>query len=159
MLKSSSRDFEGIGDMVLRLDGGSWIVQGTDPQTYAAEKAYRESGIVRSILALMDEQPEWQGIPTQLLDAVMAIYHGQLETYNPSKLGTELEHIMGQLYERDGIVIMRKKVNGRRVLSTGKGLLTCCDFSLRGFAVTLVTHVTLGPLWGDEGDSRRISVV
>jgi hypothetical protein len=121
VLKTSSRDFEGMGDIVLRFEGGTWVVAGTDPQAYAADRQYRESGIVRGILALMDAQPEWQGEPTQLLDAVVEIYHGQLETYNPSKFSTELERVMGQLYERDGVVIVRKKVKEHRVLSIKKG--------------------------------------
>jgi hypothetical protein len=121
VLKSSSRDFEGIGDMVLRFDGGSWVVQGTDPHVYATEKAYCESGVVRGVLALLDTQPEWQGTPTQLLDAVGEVYHGQLETYNASKFSTALERVMGQLYDRDGVVIVRKKVKGHRVFSIRKG--------------------------------------
>ena len=116
ILKISSRDFEANGDMVLRFEAGMWIVAGTDPQAYAAEKAYRESGIVRGILALMATQPEWQGTPAQLLDAITAVYHGQLETYAPTKFGTKVEQLIGDLYERDGIIIQRSRRHGRRIL-------------------------------------------
>lgn len=101
---------------MLRFEAGMWIVAGTDPQAYAAEKAYRESGIVRGILALMATQPEWQGTPAQLLDAITAVYHGQLETYAPTKFGTKVEQLIGDLYERDGIIIQRSRRGGRRIL-------------------------------------------
>ncbi len=120
ILKTSSRDFEGIGDIVLRFDGGTWVVQGTDSQAYAAEKAYRESGIVRGILALMDAQPEWQGEPSKLLDAITQVYRGQLETYAVNKFGAAVDAIVGEIYERDGVVIRRQKVHGRRILLINK---------------------------------------
>ena len=120
ILKTSSRDFEGIGDIVLRFDGGSWIVQGTDPQAYAAEKAYRESGIVRGILALMEAQSAWQGSPQQLIDAITAVYQGQLESYSTNKFSAELDGLCGQLYERDGIMVRRKKVVGRRIIALSR---------------------------------------
>ena len=116
ILKTSSRDFEGIGDIVLRFDGGTWVVQGVDPQAYAAEKAYRESGIVRGILALLHEQPEWQGTAAQLLDAVVEVYHGQLETHNTAKFAALLEGLTGDLYERDGVVFRRKLVRGKKLI-------------------------------------------
>jgi hypothetical protein len=114
ILKSSSRDFDVIGDIVLRFDGGSWIVAGEDPHAYAADKAYRESGIVRGILALMEKQPEWQGSVPQLLDALSEVYHGPMETCAANKFGERLEQLKGDLYERDGVMIRRKKENGRR---------------------------------------------
>ena len=120
VLKTSSRDFEAVGDIVLRFEGGSWAVQGTDPQAYAADKAYRESGIVRGILALMDAQPEWQGEPSKLLDAITAVYNGTLETYAPAKFGTRLDQLVGELYERDGVVIRRSRKGGRRILLISK---------------------------------------
>ncbi len=116
ILKSSSRDFDVIGDMVLRFEGGAWYVVGTDPQAHAADKAYRESGIVRGILALMDAQPEWQGEPSKLLDAITAVYRGQLETYAVNKFGAAVDAIVGEIYERDGVVIRRQKIRERRVL-------------------------------------------
>ncbi len=116
VLKTSSRDFEGVGDIVLRFDGGSWAVQGTDPAAYAADKAYRESGIVRGVLALMDAQPEWQGSVPQLIDALSEVYHGPMETCAANKFGEKLEQLKGDLYERDGIVIRRKRDGGRRIV-------------------------------------------
>lgn len=116
ILKTSSRDFEGTGDIVLRFDGGTWVVAGTDPQAYAADKAYRESGIVRGILALMETQTEWQGSVPQLLDAVSEAYHGALEVVAANKFGERLEQLKGDLYERDGIMIRRKRDGGRRIV-------------------------------------------
>ena len=120
VLKTSSRDFEGIGDIVLRFEGGAWVVQGTDPAAYAADKAYRESGIVRGVLALMEAQPEWQGSATELLDAITKIYQGRLETYSSNKFASEFDKVVADLYERDGVTCRRKVVRGRKVILLNK---------------------------------------
>ena len=118
ILKSSSRDFEGIGDMVLRFDG-VWTVQGTDPVAYAEERAYIKSGVVRGLLALMRSlnPSEWQGTVTQLLDAIQGVTDAPLGVYDAKQAGRELEQLERMLFEKDGIAIRRKIVRGARILS------------------------------------------
>lgn len=119
ILKSSSRDFEGIGDMVLRFDGGLWTVQGVDPVAHAEERAYIKSGVVRGLLALMRSlnPSEWQGTVSQLLGAMQDVADAPLGVYDAKQAGRELEQVERMLFDRDGIVIRRKIVRGARILS------------------------------------------
>ncbi len=122
ILKSSSRDFEGIGDMVLRFDGGLWTVQGVDPVAHAEERAYSKSGVVRGILALLRSlnPPEWQGTASELLESIQAASSEPIGVFDVRQLGRELEQMTHALYERDGVSVRTKRTGRARKLSISR---------------------------------------
>lgn len=72
---------------------------------------------MRGIIALMEEHGDWQGSPSDLLEAITQVYHSQLETYGATRFGVELDRLAGMIYDNDGVMIARKKVVGRKIIT------------------------------------------
>ena len=116
-LSITARDFE-RAEYVLRFEGGVWALQSADMEAWREEQAYVRSGVVRGVLALMKglQPPAWQGTAAQLLEAMQEATDAPLGVYDAKQAGRELEQVTRKLYERDGVTIRRKTIQGKRLL-------------------------------------------
>lgn len=117
----TARDFDEHA-YVLRFDSGRWVLQSADSEAYREEVAYNRSDVVRGILALIHSlnPPAWQGTATQLLSEIQSIIDGPLQVFNAKQLSNELDRMTLQLYNREGILVKRRMLDGRRIISVSK---------------------------------------
>lgn len=117
-LSITARDFE-RGEYVLRFEGGVWALQSTDMEAWREEQAYVRSGVVRGLLALMKslQPPEWKGTAAQLLEAMQGASDTPIGVYQAKHVSEELDRLAHKLYDRDGVVIRRKIIQGKRLFT------------------------------------------
>ncbi len=117
-LSITARDFE-RAEYVLRFEGGVWALQSADMEAWREEQSYVRSGVVRGLLALMKKlnPPAWQGTAAQLLEAMQEATEEPVGVYQAKQVSEELDRQTHKLYQRDGIAIRRKTVQGKRMLS------------------------------------------
>lgn len=117
-LSITARDFD-RAEYVLKFEGGVWALQSTDMEAWREEQEYVRSGVVRGLLALLRglQPPQWQGTAAQLLEAMQGASEAPIDVYQAKHVSEELERLAHKLYERDGVIIRRKTIQGKRLLT------------------------------------------
>ena len=120
-LKTSSRDFE-AQDFVVRFNGGAWELVSCDSASYQDEQAYRNSPVVRGVLAVAEKLGAWQGTVTELQAAVCEATDEPLALMNNAEFGKELQRFTAAMLQKNGVKISMRRTgkNRRRVLTVEK---------------------------------------
>lgn len=115
-LMVSGRDIDGDYSMAIRFDGGRWLLESSDSETYEDDMEYANDPLIRAIYVFMYDRAEWQGTATQLLDDVVDFTQEPLPVGTSADVGKCLRKWSQRLYERDQILISHKRSSNRRLL-------------------------------------------
>lgn len=115
-LMVSGRDIDGDYNMAIRFDGGRWILESSDSDTYEADREYMEDSLVRGIFTFMYDRYEWQGTVTQLLDDIVDFTGEPLDVGGSRGASRTLNKFSRMLFDRDGILVGHKRTGQRRIM-------------------------------------------
>lgn len=115
-LMVSGRDIDGDYNMAIRFDGGRWILESSDSDTYEAENEYLNDPLIQGIFHFMYDRYEWQGTATQLLDDIVEYTGEPLDVGGTAGVGKRMRKFSTMLYEREGILFGHKRNGQRRIM-------------------------------------------
>lgn len=121
ILKTSSRDFE-AQDFVVRFNGGAWELVSCNSESYQEEQAYRQSPVVRGVLAVAEKYGQWQGTAGELQVAACEVSDAPLAAMRANEFGRELQRFIQSLREKNGVCVSMHRAgkNRKRVLTVEK---------------------------------------
>ena len=115
-LMVSGRDIDGDYNMAIRFDGGRWVLESSDSESYEEEREYTEDPLVRGIYEFMFDRYEWQGTATQLLDDIVEFTQQPLDVGGSRGVGKRMQKFSKMLYDREGILFSYKHNGQRRLM-------------------------------------------
>lgn len=115
-LRVSGRDIEGEYSMAVRFDGGRWVLESSDSESYETEREYMNDLLVRGICQFMQGRYEWQGTATRLLDDIVEFTQRPLDVGGAAGVGRCMRKYSGMLYDREGILFGHKRTSQHRLL-------------------------------------------
>lgn len=115
-LMVSGRDIDGDYNMAIRFDGGRWVLESSDSESYEEEREYVNDPLIKGIFMLMYDRYEWQGTATQLLDDIVEFTQEPLDVGGSRGASRTLNKFSRMLYEREGILVGYKRTSQRRVM-------------------------------------------
>ena len=115
-LMVSGRDIDGDYNMAIRFDGGRWILESSDSESYEAEHEYVSDPLVQGIFTFMYDKYEWQGTATQLLDDIVDFTGEPLDVGGSRGVGKRMQKFGKMMFERDGILFSYKHNGQRRLM-------------------------------------------
>jgi hypothetical protein len=115
-LMVSGRDIDGDYNMAIRFDGGRWVLESSDSESYEEEREYTEDPLVRGIYEFMFDRYEWQGTATQLLDDIVEFTQQPLDVGGSRGVGKRMQKFGKMLYDREGILFSYKHNGQRRLM-------------------------------------------
>lgn len=115
-LMVSGRDIDGDYNMAVRFDGGRWILESSDSETYEAESEYVNDPLIQGIFLFMYDRYEWQGTATQLLDDIVEFTGEPLDVGGSRGASRTLNKFSKMLFERDHILVGYKRTSNRRLM-------------------------------------------
>jgi len=115
-LMVSGRDIDGDYNMAIRFDGGRWVLESSDSETYEEEREYVNDPLVQGIFTFMYNRYEWQGTATQLLDDIVDFTGEPLDVGGSAGVGRCMRKFGRTMYERDGILFAHKRTSNRRLM-------------------------------------------
>lgn len=84
------------------------------------ESEYLDSRFIQGVIQLMQERPVWEGEPAELFAEVSALMGGPLENEYLAAACKLLCRLQKWLYDGEGILVSRRKSNGRRYILLSK---------------------------------------
>lgn len=115
-LMVSGRDIDGDYNMAIRFDGGRWILESSDSESFEKEHEYVSDPLIQAIFIFMYERYEWQGTATQLIDDIVEFTQEPLDVGGAAGASRTLNKFSRTLFERDGILVGYKRTSTRRLL-------------------------------------------
>ena len=115
-LMVSGRDIDGDYSMAIRFDGGRWILEHSDSDTYEADKEYLDDPLIRGIFIFMHARYEWQGTATQLLDDIVEFTQEPLDVGGSRGVGKRMQKFGKMLFDREGILFSYRRNGQHRVM-------------------------------------------
>jgi hypothetical protein len=115
-LMVSGRDIDGDYNMAIRFDGGRWVLESSDSESYEAEREFVNDPLIRGILRMMYNRYEWQGTTTQLLDDIVEFTGEPLDAGGSRGASRTLGKFSTMLYDRYKILTGYKRTSSRRLL-------------------------------------------
>lgn len=115
-LMVSGRDIDGDYNMAIRFDGGRWILESSDSDSYEEEMEYTNDPLVRGVFVFMHNRYEWQGTATQLLDDIVEFTQEPLDVGGSAGVGRCMRKFSRMLYDHEGILFTHKRTPTRRLL-------------------------------------------
>lgn len=115
-LMVSGRDIDGDYNMAIRFDGGRWVLESSDSESYEEEREYTEDPLIKGIFMLMYDRYEWQGSATQLLDDIVEFTQEPLDVGGSRGASRTLTKFSRMLFEREGILVGYKRTSQRRLM-------------------------------------------
>ena len=133
ILKTSSRDFE-AQDFVVRFNGGAWELVSCDSASYQDEQAYRNSAVVRGVIAVAEKYGQWQGTVSDLQTTACEVSDTPIVMMRSSEFGKELQRFVEPLLQKNDVRISMRRIgkNRSRVLTVekvGQNPQTLMDFT------------------------------
>ena len=115
-LMVSGRDIDGDYSMAIRFDGGKWILESSDSDSYEEDQEYLSDPLIRGIFTFMYNRYEWQGTATQLLDDIVEFTQEPLDVGGSRGASRTLNKFSRMLFEREGILVGYKRTSNRRLM-------------------------------------------
>lgn len=115
-LMVSGRDIDGDYNMAIRFDGGRWVLESSDSESYEEEHEYVNDPLIKGIFTMMYDRYEWQGTATQLLDDIVEFTQEPLDVGGSAGVGKRLRKFSKMLFEREGILVGYRRNGQRRVM-------------------------------------------
>lgn len=115
-LMVSGRDIDGDYNMAIRFDGGRWVLESSDSESYEEEQEYVNDPLIQGIFVFMYDRFEWQGTATQLLDDIVEFTQQPLDVGGVRGVGKRMQKFGKMLYEREGILFSYKRTQQRRLM-------------------------------------------
>ena len=115
-LMISGRDIDGDYNMAIRFDGGRWVLESSDSESYEEEREYVNDPLIKGIFMLMYDRYEWQGTATQLLDDIVDFTQEPLDVGGSRGVGKRMQKFGKMLYDREGILFSYKHNGQRRLM-------------------------------------------
>lgn len=115
-LNVSGRDIDGDYSLAIRFDGGRWVLESSDSDSYEEDMEYTRDPLIRGIFTLMYDRYEWQGTATQLLDDIVDYTQEPLDVGGSRGVGKRMQKFSKMLYDREGILFSYKHNGQRRLM-------------------------------------------
>jgi len=84
------------------------------------ESEYLDSRFIQGVIQLMQERTKWEGEPAELFAEVTALMGGRLEDEYLAAACKLLCRLQQRLYDGEGILMSRRRSNGRRYIRLSK---------------------------------------
>ena len=119
---------------MVRFNGGAWELVSCDSASYQDEQAYRNSAVVRGVIAVAEKYGQWQGTVSDLQTTACEVSDTPIVMMRSSEFGKELQRFVEPLLQKNDVRISMRRIgkNRSRVLTVekvGQNPQTLMDFT------------------------------